>query len=66
MQIASRSMVGKYSIGISVAVQHITESDIMDTADVAITEQLDTIMRVIYTIKYDIKLKKIVSFKKEY
>jgi hypothetical protein len=66
MQLASRSLDAKFSAGVLVVIEYKDNGEIANKiANVSITEKFDTVVKVIYTIKYDIKFKKIVSFKKE-
>jgi hypothetical protein len=66
LQLASHSTDGKYNAGVSVAIKYKDNGEIANKiADVSITEQFDTVVKVIYAIKYDMELKKIISFKKE-
>jgi hypothetical protein len=66
LQMASKSINGKYNAGISVAIEYKDDGEIANNiANVLVTEQCDTVTKLIYTIKYDIKSKKIVSIKKE-
>jgi hypothetical protein len=52
---------GQFGVGVTVALD-----DGNKIADVFITEDLDTIHKLAYRIKYDVEFKKVISIKKQY